>query len=149
MPPPCCEVRGSAAEAARRAARAREEVGREHAPAAAGAAMVARLRTLAGLPAGPGATAAALDLAAAERRVRAGPQTTARTGARGSARNALLRALRPYATHQRLVDEELLRALRSLDERVRALAGGQSALAAELRRLGDARGDDRSGPGAD
>ncbi|HEV2752985.1 MAG TPA: glycosyltransferase, partial [Solirubrobacteraceae bacterium] len=46
------EVRGSAEEAARRAARAREEVSREHAPAAAGAAMVAPLATLAGLPVG-------------------------------------------------------------------------------------------------
>ncbi|HEV2752647.1 MAG TPA: glycosyltransferase family 4 protein, partial [Solirubrobacteraceae bacterium] len=50
------EVRGSPEEAARRAARAREDVGREHAPAAAGAVMVARLATLAGLPVRAGGT---------------------------------------------------------------------------------------------
>lgn len=141
------QVRGSAEEAARRAARACEEVGREHAPAAAGAAMVARLATLAGLPIGTGGVAPALDLAAAQRRVREGPQTGVRTGARGAARHALLRALRPYATHQRLVDEELLRALVSLDERVRALGSGQQALAAELRRLGK-DSEDHSEPGS-
>ena len=43
--------------------------------------------------------------------------------------------MRPYTAHQRLVDEELLRALRTLDERVRGLAAGQQALAAELARL--------------
>jgi hypothetical protein len=36
--------------------------------------------------------------------------------------------------HQRLVDEELLRALQTLDERVRGIAAGQASLAAELAR---------------
>ena len=37
--------------------------------------------------------------------------------------------------HQRLVDEEILRALQTLDERVRGLAAGQQVLAAEIARL--------------
>jgi hypothetical protein len=40
----------------------------------------------------------------------------------------------PYTVHQRLVDEELLRALQTLDERVRGLAAAQASLAAELAR---------------
>ena len=62
-------------------------------------------------------------------------------GARGAVRAAALRAMRPYTAHQRLVDEELLRALQSLDERVRGLGAGQQALAAELARLRRATGD--------
>jgi hypothetical protein len=45
----------------------------------------------------------------------------------------------PYAVHQRLVDEEMLRALQTLDERVRGLAAGQASLAAELARERRAR----------
>jgi hypothetical protein len=134
-------VRGAPEEAARRAARAREDVAREHAPAAAGAAMVARLRRLAGLPAGADGAVEALDLSAARRRVERGPQLPRGSGrARAAARDALLRALRPYSVHQRLVDQELLRALRTMDERIGALAGGQSALAAQLRRRDEDEG---------
>lgn len=128
-------VRAQPEEAKRRAERARRDVARDHAPAIAGAAMVARLRRLAGLPTGADGAVEGLDLTAARRRVDGGPAARASPGrARGAARGALLRALRPYSVHQRLVDQELLRALRSLDERVRALATGQAALAAELRR---------------
>ena len=67
-----------------------------------------------------------------------------RTGrARGALRDAVLRLLRPYSVHQRLVDEELLALVRTLDERVRGLAAGQGTLAAELQRLR------RSGDGDD
>ena len=38
----------------------------------------------------------------------------------------------PQATHQRLVDEELVRLVRTLDERVEGLAQGQTSLRAEL-----------------
>jgi hypothetical protein len=128
-------VRAQPEEAKRRAERARRDVARDHAPAIAGAAMVGRLRRLAGLPAGAGGAVEGLDLSAARLRVDGGPAGQASPGrARGAARGTLLRALRPYSVHQRLVDQELLRALRSLDERVRALATGQAALAAELRR---------------
>ena len=43
-----------------------------------------------------------------------------------------LRLSRPQATHQRLVDEELVRLVRTLDERVEGLAQGQTSLRAEL-----------------
>jgi hypothetical protein len=128
-------VRADPQEARRRAERAAQDVARDHAPAAAGATMVARLRRLAGLPVGADGAVEGLDLTAARGRVEGGPAEPVSAGrARGVARGALLRALRPYSVHQRLVDQELLRALRSLDERVRALSTGQKALAAELRR---------------
>jgi hypothetical protein len=77
----------------------------------------------------------ALHLGAARERVRGGPGPGGAGGARGALREAVLRALAPYTVHQRLVDEELLRALQTLDERVRGLAAGQASLAAELARL--------------
>jgi hypothetical protein len=138
-------VRASPEEARRRAERAEEDIVREHAPEVAGAAMVARLRRLAGLPANAEGVVEALDLAGARGRLDAGPKAACSTGGpRGIAREALLRVLRPHTVHQRLVDEELLRTLRTLDERVRGLAAGQSALAAELRRI--QRDDDGSVP---
>ena len=47
----------------------------------------------------------------------------------------MLRLLKPYSVHQRLVDEELLALVRTLDERVRGVASAQSTLAAEIARL--------------
>ncbi|MDP8932547.1 MAG: hypothetical protein M3O70_29355, partial [Actinomycetota bacterium] len=135
-------VRAAPEEARRRAERAHDDIAREHAPAVAGAAMIARLTRLAGLPVATSGAVEALDLTDARRRLTGGPDaSTAPGGPRGAARDALLRVLRPYTVHQRLVDEELLRALRTLDERVLGLAAGQAALAAELRRRGGVNGD--------
>ena len=53
-----------------------------------------------------------------------GPGPRARTARGGRCARAVLRAIAPYTVHQRLVDEELLRALQTLDERVRGLAAG-------------------------
>jgi glycosyltransferase involved in cell wall biosynthesis len=128
-------VRGAPEEAARRASRAREDVARDHDPAVAGAAMAARLARIVRAPvAAAGGPVDGLDLGAARTRVRTGPGPGAADGARGAVRAAVLRALAPYAVHQRLVDEELLRALQTLDERVRGLAAAQSSLAAEVAR---------------
>jgi len=135
-------VRAAPEEARRRGERAREDLIREHAPAAAGAAMVARLTRLAGLPVGGDGTIQALDLSDARRRLTGGPEAIPSSRSpRRAVRDALLRVLRPYTAHQRLVDEELLRALRTLDERVLGLAAGQAALAAELRRRDQDNGD--------
>ncbi|HWT91943.1 MAG TPA: glycosyltransferase, partial [Solirubrobacteraceae bacterium] len=125
------EVAARPEEAARRAERAAAEVAHAHAPARVGALMVQRLRTLSGLGAARDGRVEPLDLVALADRVRTGPRTG--DDARGRLRDAVLRVLRPYTVHQRLVDEELLRALRTLDERVRGVAAGQSSLAAELR----------------
>ena len=131
-------VRAAPEEANRRAERAHDDMARKHAPAVAGAAMIARLTRLAGLPVAASGAVEALDLTDARRRLTGGPEAaTSLGGSRGVARDALLRIMRPYTVHQRLVDEELLRALRTLDERVRGLAAGQAALAAELRRRGE------------
>jgi hypothetical protein len=91
-------------------------------------------------------------------RIRQGPAggaaaTTALGRARGTVRTALLRALRPYSVHQRLVDEELVRLVRTLDERVRGIAAAQTSLAAEVARLRDgaeaATVERDAGPGED
>ncbi len=122
---------------AARAARARADVLARHAPAAAGRAMADRLARVLTLPLNGAGRSAALDLGGVRERMALGPQAAPGTdrGARGAVRDAALRAMRPYTVHQRLVDEELLRVLATLDERVRGLAAGQQALAAELARL--------------
>ena len=130
-------VRADPAAARARAARAARDVRAAHAPAVAGRAMAARLARLQSLPLDLDGRPTALDLAGVRARMATGPEAApgGDRGARGAVREAALRAMRPYTVHQRLVDEELLRALESLDERVRGLAAGQQALAAELSRL--------------
>jgi glycosyltransferase involved in cell wall biosynthesis len=126
-------VRDDPVEARARGARARADTLRSHAPVAAGAAMAARLQRGLGLPSA--APEAAVDVTDLARRLRRGMEHDGRelTGPRRALRTLVLRLLRPYTAHQRLVDEELLRALRTLDERVRGAVAGQQALAAELR----------------
>jgi hypothetical protein len=133
-------------EARARGARAREDVLREHAPAAAGTAMAARLGRSLGMPSG--ATPDVLDLTDLVQRIRGGPEqyTGSRSGGRRALRELVLRALRPYSVYQRLVDEELLRTLRTLDERVRGAVAGQQALAAELREQRAEHGDEPVSP---
>jgi hypothetical protein len=99
--------------------------------------MADRLARILSLPADGGGRVEALDLDGVRTRMATGPQAApgADRGARAAVRDAALRAMRPYTVHQRLVDEELLRALTTIDERVRGLAAGQQALAAELARL--------------
>jgi hypothetical protein len=120
-----------------RAQRARADVLARHAPAAAGRAMADRLARVLNAPTDGRGRTEALDLSGVRDRMKTGPQAArgAGRGARGAVRDAALRAMRPYTVHQRLVDEELLRALQTVDERVRGLAAGQQALAAELARL--------------
>jgi len=136
-----------------RAARARTDVLGRHAPHVAGRAMADRLARVLGAPADGHGRIEALDLAGVRERMAREPGLRARSGAaggrgggvapaaRGSAgpraalRDAALRAMRPFTVHQRLVNEELLRVLQTLDERVRGLVAGQQALAAELARL--------------
>jgi hypothetical protein len=147
------EVRAAPAAARERAGRARVDVEREHAPAAAGRAMAERLARLLGMPHGGDGAGPPVHVAAVADRIRTGPAVPAAgatrlSRARAMARTALLRALRPYSVHQRLVDEELVRLVRTLDERVGGIAAAQSSLAAELARLrdeGPAR--DAAGPG--
>lgn len=120
-----------------RALRAREDVLARHAPAAAGRAMADRLARVLEHPLDGSGRSATLDLDGVRERMATGPRAApgGDRGARAAVREAALRAMRPYTVHQRLVDEELLRALQSLDERVRGLAAGQQALAAELARM--------------
>jgi hypothetical protein len=108
---------------------------RGHDPVAAGRVMAQRLARIVRAPiAAATGPVDALDLGAVRGRVRGGPGPGAASGVRDAVRTAVLRAMAPYAVHQRLVDEELLRALQTLDERVRGLAAAQASLAAELAR---------------
>ncbi|MBW3608142.1 MAG: glycosyltransferase family 4 protein [Actinobacteria bacterium] len=130
-------VRADPPAARARARRARADVLARHSPAVAGRAMAQRLARVMQLPLDGAGRTSALDLGAVRERMATGPKAApgAARGARAAVRDGALRAMRPYTVHQRLVDEELLRALQSLDERVRGLASGQQALAAELARL--------------
>jgi hypothetical protein len=135
-------VRADPGQARSRATRAREDVLREHAPAAAGRAMAARLGRAPEAPAaGP---AEALDLRDLEAVLRRGAEASVprRSGARTALRQALLRLLRPYSAHQRMVDEEIVRALRTLDDRARSAIAGQQALAARMHVREAAEADD-------
>jgi hypothetical protein len=113
---------------------------REHAPAVAGRAMEARLRSSVGLVS-PDAIDR-LDTTDLERRLRQGPEYVERSLSplRRALRTAVLRAIRPYGAHQRMVDEEVLRTLRTMDERLRGAIAGQQALAARVRELERAEG---------
>jgi glycosyltransferase involved in cell wall biosynthesis len=123
-----------------RAVRARSDVPEHHAPEVAGRVMAERLARVLNLPLDGSGTPDALDLEGIRERMAREPEPGdgTREGARGTLRDAALRAMRPHTVHQRLVDEEILRVLQTLDERLQGLAAGQAALAAELARLRDA-----------
>ena len=151
-----------------RAARARTDVLGRHAPQVAGRAMADRLARVLGAPADGHGRIEPLDLAGVRERMarepglrggagpgrageaadRADRPARAAGGPRAALREAALRAMRPFTVHQRLVDEAILRTLQTLDERVRGLAAGQQALAAELARLRRERGDRDEGEGS-
>jgi len=124
-------------EAAReRGERARAELSARHSPAAAGRTMAARLAFVAGLPRRDGR--AAVLTAELERRIRADPPPPPATRAaalRRPLRDAVLRLIRPHAVHQRQVDEERARVLRTLEERLEGLAASHASLLAELDAL--------------
>jgi glycosyltransferase involved in cell wall biosynthesis len=129
------------AESRVRASRARADVLARHAPRVAGRAMAERLARVLTSPGDGAGRVEALDLAGVRERMAREPRSVGRRAvagggwARAALRDVALRAMRPYTVHQRLVDEELLRALHTLDERVRGVVAGQLILAAELARM--------------
>jgi glycosyltransferase involved in cell wall biosynthesis len=126
-------------EAARRGARAREDLAREYSLEAAGAAMAARLRRLALLPTGRNGQVAGLDLGALEQRLGEEPPSPAPDVSlprlRRLVRSAVLRATRMQQVHQRQVAEEVADALRSLDERIQGVAAAQATVQGQLAEL--------------
>lgn len=121
-----------------RAARALDRFQSTHAPAAAGRAMARRFARLAQLPTNAFGRVDALGLAELEHRIAASAPLAPAARAnplRRWARGLVLRLIRPQAVHQRRVDEELTRTLRTLDERVQGLATAQADLAAEIDAL--------------
>ena len=104
------EVAEHPEEAAARAERGAREIRERHSPPVAGAAIASRLREMAHLPRRPPA-----ELAELRRLVAAGPEPPPDLGAlRGTARKALLRALRPLTAHREQIDREVLGALDEL-----------------------------------
>ena len=126
------EVFDDPARAAERAARGRAQLLASHSPEAAGKTMARRLlrvRNFAGARGLRGPLRIADTTKAAEL-VRSGPVQASPpsrlAAARSTARAGLLRVLRPFAVHQQRVDNELLRAIHTLDTTVRSLASTQS-----------------------
>jgi glycosyltransferase involved in cell wall biosynthesis len=128
-------VREEPEEAARRAARGREDMLAAHAPDAAGRVMARRLAMVSHLPTGRNG----LPTAELLRRIRGEPPEPAPESRgmrlRRPLRQAVLRLIRPQAVHQRLVDEEVARLLATLDERLQGLAASQASLSGEIAEL--------------
>ena len=125
------EVCADPEHAAQRAERALARLDRSTSPSAAGGAMSRRLARLQGLPPDRAGSSGSLDLTELERRV-AADFVNASNPLRRLIGRLSERITRPRAVHQRRVDEELVRAVRSLDERVQGLANAQATLAARL-----------------
>ena len=126
------EVFEDPAAARERAARGRGELLASHSPEVAGRTMARRLvrvRSFAGARGLRGPLRIADTTKAAEL-VRSGPVQASPpsrlAGAKGAARVGLLRLLKPFAVHQQRVDNELLRAIHTLDTTVRSLASTQA-----------------------
>ncbi|RKQ92887.1 glycosyltransferase involved in cell wall biosynthesis [Solirubrobacter pauli] len=145
-------------EAARRGAKAAEDVARTNSSAAAGAVMAQRVKAAhAGLklPKSQPAGAAALERAgAAEALLRGGsrPAGNGRLGkVRQVPRKGVLRAMRPHTAHQRQLDDQLTTGLRNAADELVYLRGrheellqrhieSQAAVLLELRRVNDRLG---------
>ena len=129
-------------EAARaRAARGAAALRASHSAEAAGKSLARRLvrvRTFAGARGLRGPLRIADTTTAAEL-VGSGPvqppPPSKAAAARGAARRALLRVLKPYAVHQQRVDNELLRAIHTLDRSVQSIAATQTDVEHALREL--------------
>ena len=139
-------------EAARRGARAAEDVARTNSAAAAGAVMRKRLETVhAGmqLPKTQRAGSAALDRAgAAESLVRSGGTSAAHGRLTGVPRKGVLRLMRPHTAFQRQVDDQLATGLRSAgdelvylrdrhEEMVQRQLAAQASTLSALRRINE------------
>lgn len=138
-------------EARRRGDRARADIAERHSPQVAGKVMADRLARVTGgfgpsLEA-PGRGPGAFDPKPVRERIARGPHTPDRFrfGApQRLARQALLRGLKPFAVHERSVDNDLLRGLEAVDTAVQSLALNNAAALSRL--AGDpARIDDLAG----
>jgi glycosyltransferase involved in cell wall biosynthesis/SAM-dependent methyltransferase len=130
----------------REGARARAERGaadlrRTHSPEGAGKTLARRLvrvRSFAGARGMRGPLRIADTLEAAQL-VRSGPTQAAppsrMAALKASARRTLLRVLKPYTVHQQRVDNELLRAVHTLDRSVQSVAATQTDMEHALREL--------------
>ena len=147
-------------EAARRGARAAEDVARTNSAAAAGAVMRKRLERVHAdmrLPKSQRAGTAALERAgSAESLVRSGGTGSAHGRITGVPRKGVLRLMRPHTAFQRQVDDQLASGLRNAgdelvylrdrhEEMVQRQLAAQASTLRELRKLGERLGRLESG----
>jgi hypothetical protein len=124
------------ADAARRGERGRAHMQNEHSTEAAGKAMAERVARVAGLPVRADGRPAGVSTDELLRRIRSDPAPAASLGpVRRLVRRAALRIGQPQAMHQRIVEEEVARVLKTLDERIQGLAASNASLLAELDEL--------------
>jgi len=133
------QVRDDPDAASASAALARRRLERSHTPAAAGRTMAARLARLDGMPNAGGSEAGGLSLSELERRIATWPPPAApgTSPLRLALRRLSLRVGLAQAVHQRRVDEEIVRVLRTLDEHLQGLASAQATLSARIDSLTD------------
>ncbi len=129
------EVQADPAQALDRAARARESFVASHSAVASGAAMAARLGRLDALAGDGAGRVEGVVTAELERRIAGAAPPRPGGRARRGARALVLRLMRPQTVHQQRVDEEVVRVLRTLDERIDGLARAQASLRAEMQDL--------------
>ena len=131
-------------EAARaRGRRGQQEIRRTHSREAAGRSMARRILRIQerwGLRAAGLArdTRGIVDAVKLGRRISRGPEpafgkTLSRP--RNAVRELVLRVLKPYSAYQRNVNEDLLHAIKALDNGLQALAAGQARLRPQVERL--------------
>ena len=143
------EVVGDPDGARRRGERARADILEQHDPQLAGKVMADRLARVTagfGVPAARGHDLGAFDPQPIRERIARGPHTPDRFrfGApQRAARKALLRGLKPFAVHEKAVDNDLLRSVEAVDRAVQTLA--QTQAAAARREVSQERIDDLVG----
>ena len=140
------EVVGDPEEARRRGERARADIAERHSLEAAGRSMNERLGRVLGRSAQRrrGLGGGALDTRRLRDFVSKGPvpPREPRFGKpQVAARKALLRGLKPYAVHERMIDSEVVQSLEALDRSVQALTMNSTAVdAATNDRIDDLAG---------
>lgn len=136
------EVFEHPAAAQERASRGAEQLRASHSPEAVGRAIARRLAHVDRSSVRSGAGASALvhgELAHTSRRIRSGPAPTGRVRfgrAQRFARRLVLRLIKPFTVHERIVDEELVRAIAAVGD---GLAGAHIRIDELSRRVQDAR----------
>ena len=137
------EVFDDPARARERGLRGQAEIRRTHSRTEAGRSMALRILSIQerwGLRAAGLArdTRGIVDALKLGRRISRGPEPAfgkALSAPRNAVRELVLRVIKPYTAYQRNVNEDLLHAIKALDNGLQALAAGQARLRPQVERL--------------